>query len=200
MKPNPNLIVIVLAGLIVGFVFWPTLYLYEKSSSDIIRINRVTGSAQILRDTGWKDLGPKPETVGRGLSDPWADAKAAQALPTSKYAPSSNQPDLFVSNPFQRKRIFLSSEDFSKIEGNASLTGYGYFKGNLYNGTSVVLGEIGFEITAKRGEVVFWKRKYQQTFTGFKPMTSKDLLVPVAGDESGLSTEWRVISATREIK
>ena len=192
MKPNPNLIVLVLAGLIAGFVFWPTLYLYEKSSSDIIRINRVTGSAQILGDTGWKDLGPKPETVERDLSDPWANVK----LP-SKYAPSS---DPLANSPFQRERIFLSDNDLLKIEGNASLTGYGYFKGNLYNGTSVLLGEVGFEITAKRGESVLWKRKYQQTFTDFKPMTSKNLLVPVAGDESGLSTEWRVISAAREVK
>jgi hypothetical protein len=164
MKLNPNLILLVVVGLIVGFVFWPTIYRYEKSGSDVIRINRVTGLAQVLGDEGWKDLAPKETIVGRGL---------------------------FTSNPF------FAEDELSKIQGNAGLTGYGYFKGSLYNGTSSQIAQVEFEITAKKFQEVVWTRSYQEDFTDFKPKTSHAVLVAVTGDEAGLDIEWRIISATR---
>ena len=161
---TPHLLIVLIFCLIFGVIFWPTLYRYEKSSSDVIRINRVTGLAQVLGDEGWKDLVQKTKIVGRGL---------------------------FQSN------LFFTSEELSQIQGNAGLTGYGYFKGSLYNGTSSPIAQVEFEITAKRIQQVVWTRSYQEDFSDFKPKTSHSVLLSVAGDEEGLSTEWRVVSALR---
>jgi hypothetical protein len=173
MKLNANLVLVLVFCLVVATVFWPTLYRYEKSGSEVIRINRVTGLAQVLGDEGWNNLAPKTTVVGRGL---------------------------FTVNPFDEAVLFLSDTDLLKIDGNAKLSGYGRFEGSLYNGTSFPLGKVDFEITAKRGDFVVWKRKYQQYFTSFEPMTSEKILIPVAGDEPGLFTEWRIVSAAKEPK
>jgi hypothetical protein len=49
---------LVLAGLLFAAFVWPTLYRYERyyygyNSSTIVRINRITGTAEFLSTSGW---------------------------------------------------------------------------------------------------------------------------------------------------
>ena len=42
--------------LILGFYLWLTPYHYEKGATTVVRINRFTGEADILKIDGWHRL------------------------------------------------------------------------------------------------------------------------------------------------
>jgi hypothetical protein len=48
-----NLTVVCVALLIAGIFFWPTIYRYEKTSSTLIRINRLTGYTAYFAGNRW---------------------------------------------------------------------------------------------------------------------------------------------------
>lgn len=54
-------IVIVLAALLFAYAVWPSPYHYTHAGSEqLIRIHRLTGSADILRGDGWERMAPRP--------------------------------------------------------------------------------------------------------------------------------------------
>ena len=58
---NASIFLLLIVVLFAAFV-WPTKWRYDKMRSDrdyIVRINRVTGTAQILGSEGWETLGGK---------------------------------------------------------------------------------------------------------------------------------------------
>jgi hypothetical protein len=157
-----NLALILGFVLLIGILFYPTLYHYEKHETSLLRINRVNGYTEVFTTNGWQSV------------------EKIQALQAQQDQDNKTF-DLFLS-------------DLAKITGNAALTGYGYFDGQIYNGTDVILREVEIEITAKKLKSVLWKRKYKDTLY-VKPLTSEKLIIPVTGDESGLSTEWIIVGA-----
>jgi len=60
MKTTNVKIVLMLIAVLFGLFVWPTKWRYDKIRSDrdyILRINRMTGAAQILGPDGWEPMG-----------------------------------------------------------------------------------------------------------------------------------------------
>ena len=50
---------------VLSFYLWLTPYRYEKYAGILVRINRFTGNADILRLEGWQPMQPTKQARGR---------------------------------------------------------------------------------------------------------------------------------------
>ena len=51
-----NLALILGFALLVGILFYPTLYHYEKHETSLLRINRVNGYTEVFTTSGWQSV------------------------------------------------------------------------------------------------------------------------------------------------
>ena len=86
-----NLLIICTTLIVVGIIFWPSLYRYQTlklgNNSFPVKINRVTGSAEYFSSGGWISFASKEE----------GKAKNSVQLPDSEKAKISGNGDLSVS-------------------------------------------------------------------------------------------------------
>jgi hypothetical protein len=80
----------------------------------------------------------------------------------------------------------------AKITGNASLSGYGRFSGELYNGSAWVIKQVVFQVTAKEANgSVRWSRNFKAQMR-IEPLTAGTFAVTVTGDANVGSLTWDI--------
>jgi len=117
--------VAVSAALVLG---WPTAFRYDTLELNghgrfVVRIDRLTGAAQVLTPNGWKPLVPRSE-------HPFFD----ESLETA-----------FALTPEPTPRL-LSAFDLTKISGRASISWQGLLSVTVYNGSDTDLSAIDFVV------------------------------------------------------
>ncbi len=55
--------------LILGFYLWISPYQYKRYAELVVRINRITGEADLLKLDGWKRMEPKKKRPTLTLGD-----------------------------------------------------------------------------------------------------------------------------------
>jgi hypothetical protein len=86
----------------------------------------------------------------------------------------------------------LPYSEKAKVTGNAGLTGHGFFKGDIYNGSNWHITKIRVEVIAKESDgKERWNREFEDDIN-LTPLTAGHLLIRVAGDEDVGSTEWNI--------
>ncbi|MDA1138628.1 MAG: hypothetical protein O3B01_08600 [Planctomycetota bacterium] len=79
----------------------------------------------------------------------------------------------------------------SKVTGRASLS-YGYFKGNIYNGSSWNVSEFTVELTVKEKDgSVRWSRRYKESIS-LPALQTKDFIFQVTGDAENGDLSWGI--------
>jgi hypothetical protein len=70
-------LVIALGIVLLAVLIWPTLYRYDRMYDRPVRINRITGTAQVLSASGWHTLGPVRITATHRIERVWTERDKA---------------------------------------------------------------------------------------------------------------------------
>lgn len=95
----------------------------------------------------------------------------------------------------------LSQAELSKIQGEGSIDGYGFFSSALYNGGGFALKSIRVKITVKNadGRVAIDEREYElrtRGYGGFRPLTSETVTESVGFKlQPGQTWSWHISGA-----
>jgi hypothetical protein len=71
---------IVIGIVLLAVLIWPTLYRYDRMYDRPVRINRLTGTAQVLSASGWRTLGPARVIATNGSVQVWSE-RASESEP-----------------------------------------------------------------------------------------------------------------------
>lgn len=91
------------------------------------------------------------------------------------------------------KSTDLPANEAEKVSGNAALTGYGWFSGKIYNGSSWTVTGLVVSVSAKeRDGSVRWTREFDVSVSA-RPLSTGSLNVEVVGDNGVGSTDWAIV-------
>lgn len=174
--------------------------------------------------TIWRDEKPMPWILTREQSEAvgWEFKIAAEDAVTRHYGPE-NPKTHRVGKLWQRKFVipivvalavpmiglayygvrriprFLPTTENSKLAGQASITNYGRFVWNAYNGSDVVVTEVRVSISVfdEKGNALISNRVYRVPAYDFYPQQTKELSTDVGFTlGQGQECEWRVVSVS----
>jgi hypothetical protein len=171
-KPLLFAILFILFALIAFFV-WPTMYRYDH-----MIFNRNNLLVRINRLTGNTEV-----LSGTGG---WISLDA-------------NHPSKETTTE-QNVNKSLSQDELIKLDGNLTITNYGWIEANIYNGNEKKLESIIVQVTVYRKDGnVELSRKYKLTSTDGRPLKSTKYIVE-AGISlySGQNYDWKIIGAEYE--
>jgi hypothetical protein len=87
----------------------------------------------------------------------------------------------------------LPSNEAAKVTGNGALTGYGWFSGKVYNGSSWTVTGLVISVSAKeRDGSVRWTREFNVRVSA-QPLSTGSLNVEVVDDNGVGSTDWAIV-------
>lgn len=87
----------------------------------------------------------------------------------------------------------LPYSEVTKVTGNAGFSN-GFFKGNLYNGSTWSLREVTFQVSAEENDDnTRWTREYREAIH-IDPFTSKEFIFQVTDGEEA-KAKWGIVGA-----
>lgn len=92
----------------------------------------------------------------------------------------------------RKKSKILPFDEQIKVAGNAGLSGYGSFRGKVYNGSSWTITDMIIRVIAKeKNGSVRWDRKFKEAQI-ISPLSTASIYITVTGDENVASFEWNI--------
>lgn len=169
--------------IIVGILFWPTLYRYDSMKDGKktipVRINRITGATEILLvESGWKPVLQLEPFNPKDYSVP-------KLLPTEEKAKIIGEKSV-LSELYQIGESSLPNGTYVSIPDKKDFI----FKSELYNGSEWnIVNELMVVIEAKNKDgTTRWKRRYKANIIGgsINPFSSGAIIVETS-DVYGLA-------------
>lgn len=121
-KPVVVVAAVVLVALFLVFV-WPTPYQYFKSGSVNLRSNRITGSVQVLRESGWSTYHPYVEPLAPPTPQDQpvsaADMSTIESDPKTKIWFDGGSVYVSIHNPLTAGKITSLTVMVSITKGDA---------------------------------------------------------------------------------
>ena len=92
----------------------------------------------------------------------------------------------------EKKSTVLPLAEQAKVSGNAGLSGYGLFSGNIYNGSNWTITDMIILVLAKEKDgTVRWDRRFKTTAV-IPPLSTRSIQFSVTGDDGVASTSWSI--------
>ena len=164
-----NVLVVCVTVLIIGFVFWPTMYRYDRLTGGNVsvpmRTNRITGVTQVFWQGDWRTTGSQAASGSAGAED--------QRLPATEQA------------------LLTGEGSFGYSGRGYQTTGFGV---SLYNGSAWIVNRVVLRVSAiEPAGGVRWSRRFSET-TSIGPLSTQYLHIELGGDDGAIA-RWQVEEA-----